>query len=59
MSALGFLRRGGAVRVSLVVLSLVAVAGLFGPLLAPYDPLAQNTPEALAGPSLTNMLGTD
>lgn len=59
MSVLGFLRRGGAVRVSLVVLSLVAVAGLFGPLLAPYDPLAQNTPEALAGPSLTHLLGTD
>lgn len=44
---------GGAVIVLLVVL------GVFGPWLAPYDPLAQNLARSLEGPSLDHWFGTD
>ena len=37
---------------------LVALLAVFGPLLAPYDPLAQNT-QRPAGPSAEHLLGTD
>jgi peptide/nickel transport system permease protein len=56
-------------RVSILFRSRVAVIGLsivlfwvlvaiFGPLLAPYDPVAQDF-KALQGPSVQNLLGTD
>jgi len=32
---------------------------LFGPLIAPYDPMASNTPEALKPPSWAHWFGTD
>ena len=44
---------------SLVVLVAVGLLGVFGPLLAPYDPLAQDTSTLLAGPSAQHLLGTD
>jgi peptide/nickel transport system permease protein len=44
---------------SVVVLALVGLLGLFGPLLAPYDPLAQDTSSLLAAPSPAHLLGTD
>lgn len=44
---------GGAVIVLLVVL------GVFGPWLAPYDPLAQNLARSLEGPSRDHWFGTD
>lgn len=50
---------GGALRAAIVVLAVVAVIAVFGPWLAPYDPLAQNTDAALQGPSLAHVLGTD
>lgn len=50
---------GPAVRVALVVLAGIALVGVFGPALAPYDPLAQDTANALQGPSLGHLLGTD
>jgi peptide/nickel transport system permease protein len=45
--------------ISLVILALVAVTAVFGSAFAPYDPLAQNSANVLAGPSATNLLGTD
>ncbi|SBS72001.1 ABC transporter permease [uncultured Microbacterium sp.] len=50
---------GPAVRIALAVLVGVALVGVFGPALAPYDPLAQDTANALQGPSLAHWLGTD
>lgn len=50
---------GPAVRIALAVLLGVAIIGVFGPALAPYDPLAQDTVNALQGPSLAHGLGTD
>lgn len=50
---------GPAVRVALVVLAGIALVGVFGPALAPNDPLAQDTANALQGPSLGHLLGTD
>lgn len=50
---------GWTVRAALAVLTLVAIAGIFGPWLAPYDPLAQDTSAALQGPSWAHLLGTD
>lgn len=44
---------------SVVVLALVGLLGLFGPLLAPFDPLAQDTSSLLAAPSPAHLLGTD
>lgn len=62
MSA-GFLgalwRSGFVVRLALAGLVGVIVVGVFGPALAPYDPLAQDTSISLAGPSPTHLLGTD
>lgn len=50
---------GWTLRLALIVLGLVAIAGVFGPWLAPYDPLAQDTTAALQGPSWAHLLGTD
>lgn len=44
---------------ALLVLAVVAVLTAGGGLLAPYDPLAQNTSDVLAGPSAAHWLGTD
>jgi peptide/nickel transport system permease protein len=41
------------------ILAVVAVLAVFGPLLAPHDPLAQNTAALLQGPSAEHWLGTD
>jgi peptide/nickel transport system permease protein len=38
---------------------LIVLAGLFAPLLSPYDPVAQNTAIRLEGPSAAHLLGTD
>lgn len=48
-----------ATRAALGVLLGVALIGVFGPALAPYDPLAQDTAHALQGPTLAHWLGTD
>lgn len=45
--------------VSLVLVGLVLLAVLFAPLLAPYDPLAQDIAARLQGPSSAHWLGTD
>jgi len=41
------------------MLLLLALCAALGPALAPYDPLASDTAEALSGPSLAHWFGTD
>lgn len=56
------LRRTGrlpAARAALAVLAVVALLAVFGGLLAPQDPLAQDTAKVLQGPSGGHLLGTD
>ncbi|MFE4196679.1 ABC transporter permease [Paenarthrobacter sp. NPDC056912] len=53
-----FLRYRSA-RVALMVLAAVAILAIFGPLLAPQDPLAQNSAQILKGTSAEHWLGTD
>ena len=38
---------------------LIVAAALLGPLIAPYDPLASNTAQALKAPSSAHWFGTD
>ncbi|HVW42464.1 MAG TPA: ABC transporter permease [Amycolatopsis sp.] len=45
-------------RIALVILAVIALLAIFGPLLAPHDPLATST-DLLAGPSGSHWLGTD
>lgn len=59
MSALGQLWSSVWVRIALAVLAVVLVISIFGPALAPYDPLAQDTANALQGPTAVHVLGTD
>lgn len=47
------------VRIALAVVIAVAVVGVAGPALAPYDPLVQDTAHALRGASAEHLLGTD
>ncbi|MFD7004833.1 ABC transporter permease [Rhodococcus sp. JVH1] len=46
-------------RAAVVVLGLIVVLAVFGPALAPFDPLEQDTSAILQGPSGTHWLGTD
>lgn len=46
-------------RIAVGILVVIAVLALFGPLLAPLDPLAQNSKEILQGPTAEHWLGTD
>ncbi|MDV7353569.1 ABC transporter permease [Rhodococcus oxybenzonivorans] len=46
-------------RAAVVVLGLIVVLAVFGPALAPFDPLEQDTSAILNGPSGTHWLGTD
>jgi peptide/nickel transport system permease protein len=45
--------------VALVLFGLIIIIGIFGPALAPYDPLASNTANALKPPSWSHLFGTD
>jgi peptide/nickel transport system permease protein len=40
-------------------LSLIVLAAIFAPWLAPYDPIASDVPNALQGPSAAHLAGTD
>lgn len=53
------LRRNRLATAGAAVIGLLVVAGLFGPLVAPYDPLAQNLGRSLEGPSWSHWFGTD
>ncbi|WP_417215721.1 ATP-binding cassette domain-containing protein [Arthrobacter sp.] len=48
-----------AVAIPLAFIALVSLAVICAGILAPYDPLAQNLPSALSGPSAQHLLGTD
>lgn len=50
---------GWAVRAALCVIAGVIVIAVAGPVLAPYDPLAQETANALQDSSFAHPLGTD
>lgn len=43
----------------LILVLLIVVVGLFADLIAPYDPVAQDLKQRLAGPSWEHWLGTD
>jgi peptide/nickel transport system permease protein len=45
--------------VGIFVLAVIALAALFAPLLAPYDPIKIRPTEALTPPSLAHPFGTD
>lgn len=45
--------------ISLTLLLLILLGSIFAPLLAPYDPLAQNLKNSLQEPSAEHWLGTD
>jgi len=53
-----FLQEKTAVSGLIVILFFAALA-LLAPVLAPYDPLAQNIPNGLAAPSAEHWMGTD
>lgn len=46
-------------RVAAGILAVVVLLAVFGPALAPHDPLAQNTAAILQGPTAEHWLGTD
>jgi peptide/nickel transport system permease protein len=51
--------RNKAAMVGLVVIGVMAVAALLAPLIAPYDPTAQNPLLQLQHPGLAHLMGTD
>lgn len=53
------LRRNRLALAGAAVVALLVVAGLAGPWLAPYDPLAQDLSRSLEGPSWEHWFGTD
>lgn len=46
-------------QLAVAVLAVIVLLAVFGPLLAPFDPLEQDTSSILAGPSAQHWLGTD
>ncbi|WP_206476220.1 ABC transporter permease [Microbacterium sp. KRD172] len=50
---------GWTVRIAILVIIAVSVIAVAGPSLAPYDPLGQDTANALQDSSLAHVLGTD
>ena len=51
--------RNKAAMVGLVVIGVMAIAALLAPLIAPYDPTAQNPLLQLQHPGLAHLMGTD
>ncbi|HET8592008.1 MAG TPA: ABC transporter permease [Nakamurella sp.] len=48
-----------ALRIGLGIVAVYLLVAIFAPLLAPYDPLAQDVLHSLAPPSAEHLLGTD
>jgi peptide/nickel transport system permease protein len=46
-------------RAGIIIISLLFIMAIFAPLLAPYDPNAQDLYQVLTGPSASHWLGTD
>ena len=62
LDSVGLLRRGRLPLLMvppILIAAIVAVFAIFGPVLAPHDPNAQNLLETLQGPSRQYWLGTD
>ena len=53
------LMRNGPAIVGLVCIAVFVIGAIFAPLIARYDPTAQNLAVARQGPSLTHLMGTD
>src|SRR5437879_12050118 len=53
------LRRRKSALAGAVILTVIALAALFAPALAPYDPIKIRPAEALSPPSLSHPFGTD
>ncbi|MBX2854337.1 MAG: ABC transporter permease [Rhodobacteraceae bacterium] len=53
------LRSNPVTLIAFVMLGLILFCAIFGPTLAPYDPLLTNAPNALQPPSLEHWFGTD
>lgn len=51
--------RPTSAKLAVAILFVVAVLTVFGPLLAPQDPYAQDTSAMLQSPSMAHLLGTD
>jgi peptide/nickel transport system permease protein len=56
---LGQLLKRRTAFVGLVIIVLMVIAGVFAPLVSPYDPLSQDIPAAFQTPTLSHPLGTD
>jgi peptide/nickel transport system permease protein len=54
-----FLRHSPPGRIGLALTSILVVAALAAPWLAPYNPIAQNLPVRLTAPSSAHWMGTD
>lgn len=59
MLNLGKLLKNVSGMTGLLLITLVVASAVFAPLVAPYDPVALNSPDRLQGPSATHLLGTD
>ncbi len=55
----GRVRKNPGAMAGLVVLILIVLIAIFAPLVAPYDPIRQNTQLIRTGPSLDHPFGTD
>jgi peptide/nickel transport system permease protein len=53
------LRRNPLALAGAAVIALLVVAGVAGPWIAPYDPIAQDLAQSLQGPSAAHWFGTD
>lgn len=59
IDALGHLVRNTRAQIGIAILVLALLVAVIGPMLTPYDFLAQNAAEARQGPSLAHWLGAD
>lgn len=59
MGGLNKLMRDRSAMICIIFLTLVVLAGIFAPWLAPHSPIDVNVKEKLAGISTTYPLGTD
>ena len=55
----GMLLRDRGASISVVMMVILVLIAIFAPLLAPFDPTAQDVTAALRGPGWTHLLGTD
>ena len=58
-ASLRALYRSPGIRIPVVIVLAIALLSVFAPLIAPYDPQAQDATEILSAPSRDHLLGTD